>query len=591
VSRKRKPAPSPVKKSRWLLRVAAPVFAIGVPLAIYIPGWIEAREIEEAPRVSLRDALAARLSCAPLSLQMNVPPAAGRYPGAILVRTPENVLLPVTFEHRPDDLPGPTFELQGAAVTSASAALNGSIGEGFSLDAKADEWLDVTVQLRDGQVIEKSLGEIRASLADNEDVVRLRERGKEPEVVVRAFEAMCDLVLKQRSNLESEQWAKVMDAAVKSGAKLNQDGSLVFKSKAPSVIAFQSQSVRIISDEMSAGQGRVKLDDAIAFAPDPLPDAAPSPTRTLFAGVASSKYLHAKMGDLPAAGNSVSLAASSMKEAGVAQQMILAQKEALKGEALLAWVADVTARSKEMDAGALVFYWVGHSISLPNGQLYLVMGTYRGDLKEDVGTSERRDRLSDPNQPLSGTNIDDLVAAMQAIEDTVTEDVRGLVPLVTVCDLLEEARTPFIILVDGCFPADGIDELRDELYLTEWGDYFGPNLAPDMSRYSKAIGIYGKRPHLTSPNPVILAAVPGSTARVQPHPWSEWDFGPGVAPLASRIAWNVRRFRGSGEALSWGDLLSLLADQRRGIGELSVRGTITWSDFSEFKKMPLLSGQ
>jgi hypothetical protein len=184
--------------------------------------------------------------------------------------------------------------------------------------------------------------------------------------------------------------------------------------------------------------------------------------------------------------------------------------------------------------------------------------------------------------------MDDLLAVMQAVEDLVPAEVPGLVQLVDVHGRLVESGIPFILLVDGCYPSSGMDQLRSELYLTEWGDYFGPGLSPDMGRYSKALAIYGERPYLTNQNPVVLAAKPGTEARVRANPWNEWDFSPRVGPLAGRIASNIRRYRGSGEELSWGNLLRLMSDQIRGLGELDVRGSITWSDFSVFDRLRLL---
>jgi hypothetical protein len=570
------------RKRQWVTGALVLVL-VGVPLAIFVPGWMKSRE---APRVTLREALAARLACSPESLHMNVPPASGRYPGALLVRAPDGLLLPVTFEHRPDGVGAPSFELEGYAVTSASAALSGTVGGGQKFDSDVDELLDVSLQLREGRVIEAPLPSLRERVASDGDVARLRARGRDPEVIVRAYEATCDLVLRQRSEMNAKQWLELRKAALKSSAELREDGSLVFRSKSPSVVAYETLSVGIVADSLGSGEPRVVLTETVAENISGPAKPRASPTTTVFAGVASTR--NPLLGDLPAAQNSLTLMEEAMAEAGVEERVTWASDGLLDKDTLFGWLRGVAERTEKAAAEAVVVYWVGHSVSLSNGQLYLVMGDYQGDLQEDVGSVERRDMLSEEGQPLSGTNIDDLVGVLQAVEDLAPDEVPGLVPLVEVHSFLAESEVPFVILVDGCYPAERMDELREELYLTEWGDYFGPNLSPDMGRYSKALGIFGKRPYLTSPDPVVLAAKPGTLAPIRRHPWNEWDFATGVGPLASRVAWNIRRSRGYSEGLSWGQLLSLIADQKRGLGELSVRGSITWSDFSVFDALQLL---
>lgn len=574
----------PSKRKRWLIPSVLVLAVVGAPLAILAPGWVKNSNPQ---RVTLREALAARLACSPEALHMNVPPASGRYPGALLVRAPGGLLVPVTFENRPDDFAGPTFELEGTAVTSASAALSGTFGGGFRMDSSADEWLDVSLQLREGRVMEASLPDLRKRVQSDGDVVRLRERGRAPEIVVRAYEATVDMILKNRSEMHSKQWLELKNAALKSSAELKEDGSLILRSKSPSVVAYETLAISIVSDSMAAGQQRVVLSATLADNGASKATPKPSSARTVFAGVACSRYLHRQLGDLPSAGSSLVLMEEAMTEAGVGQSVSWVKSEILDKEALVTWARSAISEAKRSNAEALAVYWNGHSVSLPNGQLYLVMGNYEGDLKKDLGTAERRDLLSAEGQPLSGSNIDDIVRAVQAVEDRVPADVQGLVPLVAVHDLFAEGGLPFAILVDGCYPAAGMDQLREEMYLTDWGDYFGPNRSPDMGKYSKALGIFGQRPYLTSSNPVILAAKPGALASVRSHPWNDWDFSAGVGPLASRVARNIRRCQGSGEELTWGRLLSLISDQKGGVGELSVTGSITWSDLAVFDGLRL----
>jgi hypothetical protein len=83
-----------------------------------------------------------------------------------------------------------------------------------------------------------------------------------------------------------------------------------------------------------------------------------------------------------------------------------------------------------------------------------------------------------------------------------------------------------------------------------------------------------------SANPVILAAKPGTFAQPWPDPDLDWSQ---VGPLSARITNYVRASVWDEQPPTLGEVLSNVTDYK-GTGEISPKGSISWSDFEPIKK-------
>ena len=149
---------------------------------------------------------------------------------------------------------------------------------------------------------------------------------------------------------------------------------------------------------------------------------------------------------------------------------------------------------------------------------------------------------------------------------------------------------PFAIVVDGCYAADAISKLREELRFTPWGDYYGDADSPmrEIHEYQQALRAYGEAPYLRSANPVIFAARPGTLAIVARHPFFDGDLVGGVGPLAAKLGGTYQYALEHREDLSLGVWLRRITDFA-GTGELDVKGSISWSSFDALWVLPMLS--
>ena len=119
-------------------------------------------------------------------------------------------------------------------------------------------------------------------------------------------------------------------------------------------------------------------------------------------------------------------------------------------------------------------------------------------------------------------------------------------PLQDLYAQLDRTRIPFALIVDGCLPG---------------------SQAPD--------GAY-----LRTGNAVVLAAKPGAFAEPWPNPDVDWGE---VGPLSARITNYVRASVWDPDPLTLGEVLSNVTDYKR-VGEISSKGSISWSDFAVLKK-------
>jgi hypothetical protein len=88
-------------------------------------------------------------------------------------------------------------------------------------------------------------------------------------------------------------------------------------------------------------------------------------------------------------------------------------------------------------------------------------------------------------------------------------------------------------------------------------------------------------PYLHRRNLVILAAKPGTFAQPWPDPDLDWSQ---VGPLSARTTNCLRASAWDQDPPTLGEVLSNVTDYK-GTGEISPKGSISWSDFDSVKKL------
>lgn len=582
-----------VSSSRWL-KLAIGVVSLAV---LGIGGlFVANRYVRAKPAARLLQvALADQFNSTPDSVIPNLPSRAGRYPGAVLAVTEKGAELLVRSGERPEKDPGVSGSLQAVQLADRSVVWQ-LTGKLFGGELQGEGLASVEVDLENLRIFEAEAATLAEALRSDESVNRARSTGQSVTVVTRAYEAIPVITVRQGSAASVEEWAEIESELTGFTGEVGDDHSVVFRSKEPQVVAYETSEVRLIAGNFSDGQSRLELKRRPG---GPGPRALPSPAD--FGGVtlgkdvqiaafASSTYVNAAFGDLPEAVSSANLVGELFRELGARQlDTGLMLRGRLTTEAFAAARARLLEQVRASSPAAVVFYYAGHAVAGEGGSQYLVMGDYKGTLAEDLAQSSPFVPPADESSPLAGSNLEDLMKVVAAASQELATSVPGLVAVADLHREFSAAGVPFALVIDGCYEAEAMDELRQQLSLTAWGDHFGEQhqLGADTRAYQEALRAYGEAPYLRGSNPVIFSARPGTLAVPVRHPAFESDLVPKVAPLAAKFLGTYLNALESQESLSLGLWLRRITDFA-GTGELSVRGSISWSDFDALRQLPLL---
>lgn len=544
----------------------------------------------------LQSALADQFGSDAGAIVPNVPARSGRYPGAVLAVSAKGSELLVRRMERPEAAPAASGSLKGVQLSEASAAWQ-LAGHAFGARLEGNGNAAVEIDLQDIRIFEQEAGKLAADLRSDESVNRARASGQPVVVVTKAYEAVPLVKIRQGSGAKAEDWAKLKGELTKAKGELSEDNSVVFRSVAPQVVAYKTSEVKFIAGSFSAGDVKLELKRRLVTAgtwtaPQPADFGAKAAGGDVaFAVIASSTYTNQSFGDLPAAAASVALVGDLFQAAGAKPlETGLDPSARLTTEAFAAARARLFAAVKAGKPRAFVLYYSGHAVSGTAGAHYLVMGDYQGKLADDLKQTSPFVPPRGPTNPLAGSNIDDLAKVIAAAGQELATSKPGLVSVADLHWELSEAGVPFAIVVDGCYAAEAMNKVREELRLTPWGDYYGPDDGGprELQEYQRALRTYGEAPYLRSANPVIFAARPGTLAPVVRHPFYDGDLLSGVGPLAAKLGGTYLYAVENREELPLGIWLRRITDFA-GTGELDVRGSISWSNFDSLRAVPMVS--
>ena len=532
-------------------------------------------------------------------IELNLPPSGGRYPGSVLLSPQAGQVLPLRRVFRPENLPRTTsnisITLSGQTQSELVSQLLGN--------SRASAGVDIQIDLKDLRLFEIDVNaKFKRSLLKDKSIYRAEKRKQKPRAIVRAYEALLTYTLRKNDAYRQEIWDRIQKDALSVGGRLTNEGGITLESKQPSVIAYESLSVKYIVNNLNAGSpDEVVLEEHLVDADSrtnlSLQDLNLQPANKAMTYLAwgNTEYESEYFGNLNVVSSSIDLFSGVMEQSGGLPLLRGTNPENLTSDQMDEMLDKaVAALKRQRRKTPFVFYYVGHAVAGPNGHQYLVLKDYRGNPAEDIGENYlyglSREQLEVPSSPVSGSNFSDLFDVANALKTTYPEEIEGLYPVSEIERRLGEAGVPMVVLVDACFSVEQMEQLRMALSLTPDGDYYGPSNfgGPDeVLRYAKAIRRFGNVPYLNSLNPVILSAAPGSIAVVVPDPLPGLFKPNRVAPLARKIYTQFENVLIAGTAISLGDFFYSIVDIKE-LGEVRIKGSISWSDFSKVNKVGFL---
>lgn len=572
--------------------VLTSIVVVGIVGMIAVFLWQRQPELD-----SVRDTLGRAFNRPAELIELNLPPADGRYPGAVILTPKPGQTLPLRRAYRPAQTPRHTTSIRVSIVDDAQLALaNPFIGR---IVSAGDVAVDVT--LDDLRVFETDLYQLKKDLLATKEAYRAQKRGLNPRVIVKTYEALVSWHIRRGGSLSADVWENIRNKLMGVGGHIIDTGSVTFEGGNPMAIAYETMTVEYVATTLSAGKpDEVELRNALAVNATASEldvsayDFVVGAPDVRYVTLGNSRYQNEDFANLRAVEPSMQVVERVFKKVGAKPLLTTQFPDVLNESTIDEALSQIIGELRTTTPPLFVLYYVGHAVASRGGALHVVTGDYNGNLQEDLGEDLMvgllGTQLDEPTSPVKGTHTSDLLDVLTAIQTEAPSAPKGLYPVSMIAKRLEDTGIPFVILVDACFEHAQLERLRSTLNLTQSGDYYGPGAhggPAEERRYSSAVRQFGAAPYLRSANVVIFSATPGTVARVVPDPRPTWGSIQHVGPLALRIHRQFETAVAQTESLTWGDFVQSMVDVKT-LGELRVRGTVSWSDFSVVSRIPML---
>lgn len=550
------------------------------------------------PRLFVRNAdLRSRLAAA-LSLPkaraadffLNLPPAVSRYPGTILATDQMFILNPVDANDQ-DVHAGGNFQLTADDQVAGNAL--GSLGVSWLNEAASSKQeIGLELQVTDGKVLEMDVTALKRRLLDSQEAQNAANKGTDPVIITRAYQGRLTYVLRRKGSDQGSVWNKAPQANVNEGhfridASRAQQGEVRVEILDPVIFAFEASSAHYILTHLG-----VEPSDVVLSPIRPKGDtksgtatvAEPSTPWTLVT-IASGHYPRLATLRQDWNADSANLAGNTLAQyAPVARlDLVSTEEQPLTEEGVHTFLSEVASAVQANHSRFLIAYYVGHTMTWPSGDIALILGS-ASSIPSNLHS--RSPALLDQ---AVGTQIGDLARLANALDANLETLPEGFLPLRGLYAQLAQTHIPFALLVDGCLRMDEFERMRTELgIVSDRGQnvfvYVGPEggETDSLSRFGTLLEhVADTQPYLHSNNLVLLAAKPGTYANARPNPDNAWDE---AGPLAARLTDLYRASRFDDDRPTLADLIRRVTDFT-GVGEISPKGSISWSNPAEFNRV------
>ncbi|QFU05032.1 hypothetical protein FIU82_08380 [Pseudoalteromonas sp. THAF3] len=537
-----------------------------IGVAVFVIGDIQKKTI--------KDSIASTLNVDSSKIILNLPPKNARFPGTIL--SPNKSSLMVYTAGNLDDesvLKGEKFSVE--AIVNDMSSVQGA-GQSSLLNSafSNDEQLEVTLKIKDAYVAELPVGALKERINENELVQTAMKKNIDPIIVSRAYIGKIEYVVRALS----EAGIKALAEISKTGYEVektrlgsfnfsdNIEGrrEISFSINAPIIFAYEVMGASRVATDLS-DQGELVLNELSARRVKEIRDEnslrAQKNHKSFGAiTIANAHYENFSSLNVPQATQASILMERLFESYNpvFTKQLNSTKEMPLSDERLLDWTIDLTLELLQNPVDHLVVYYTGHGLSLPNGEIVLLQGNVNKDYAE---------------------------RAAKNYKPSLSESGDGLILVEQLYNALAMTNVPFTLIIDACYPNDEMaaaltrvsmllgDKEGDELY------YIGNNalITDELSDIGKVMRQIGSRfEYRQQDNAVIFSSKPGAKSGFKPNPID--PYGLELPPLAARILKFNDYIDHDGKKIKLADIIRMNIDSVNGIGEISLSGSITWSN-------------
>ncbi|WP_430409285.1 hypothetical protein [Kordia sp.] len=529
----------------------------------------------------LKDSLSSILNISPDNLILNLPPSGSRVPGSVLLPYNNSYLIYNLNDHSDSDLiKGKTFSVMGEINDFSKITSNPSSGIMESVFSNSQHF-KVLIKIDEGQVSELPINRLKEIVSESKDVIGAINEKKQPIIIYKAYSGIVSYVISAKDekgidllndfNEDVKELSKKMPK-IEIKSSLKKEKSISFKLTEPVIIAYEALLIDFVINNLSIDDIKpiltpITVDELEAIESknsDKISKKNEKKNWGLIT-IASGHFKNMASLDAPEAKQSADLVKDILNKYApkFIKSLHSSEDDELTDDELLDWTIDLTMEMLNNPVDYLLIYYVGHGVSLPNGEIVLLQGNLNKDF------AERAIENITPNTSSSGD---------------------GLLLTETLYNSFEMTGIPFTLFLDACYPNAEMQKALQRVSMTLGSEdgtnliYYGNEdfITDEMSEISNVLSEIGNRfQYRTNKNPIIFSSKPGAKAIFQDNPISYYSTG--VAPIAKRLI-NYSQYNNYQNPISLYQLIRNTTDLRQGIGEISLGGTITWSNFDDMKK-------
>lgn len=529
---------------------------------------------------TLKDAIASTLNVESSKLVLNLPPKNVRYPGTIL--SPNRSSLMVYTAGNLDDesmLKGERFSIEAVVNDMSNVQASGQntlINSAFS----NGEQLEVMLNIKDAYIAELPVGVLKERINSNDLVRAAIKKEIDPIIVSRAYVGKVEYVIRALSEAGIEALVDMSKTAYNTRkARLgsfkfsdNIEGrkEISFSIESPIIFAYEVMEASRVATDLS-DEGELVLNELSARRLKEIREEnvlRDQTTRKTFGAVtiANAHYENYSSLNVPQAKEASGLMSQFFEsyDPAFVKQFNSSKGKPITDDNLLDWSIDLTLDLLENPVDHLVVYYTGHGLSLPNGEIVLLQGNVNKDYAE---------------------------RAAQSYNPSNSEPGDGLILVEQLYNAIAMTNVPFTLIIDACYPNDEMadaltrvnmllgDKEGSELY------YVGDNalITDELSDIGKVMRQIGNRfEYRQQDNAVIFSSKPGAKSVFKPNLID--PYGLDLPPLAARILSFHDHIDGTGRKTNLADVIRKSIDSVNGLGEISLNGSITWSNLEVMRE-------
>lgn len=512
----------------------------------------------------LKQSLAKQFQVPEDFIYLNIPPANGRYPGAIFLH--DHTIIPIEFAQKDDQklVRGSVVNITLDATAEANSG--GSLRMGFLGQlVESGRTKVLKVSIAEVRMVEMRGEDIKQALLNSQSAKNASMQNQPVYIVTRAYEGVITVNLSAKNSSTAEVMAddiarSIPNSEVKVQGASNNDDMVTVQFATPTVFAFEVQKANYIMTHLGLEPNDVRLTPVnseelpIDNAQDKTDSLAIKSPKWQLAVISSGYYpffSNAKQPWNAYCAKTVTECLSLYHPTKVVK-MEATRENPLSASKVMRFADDLLQQGSKSNLDLLVVYYIGHMMTKENEDIVLMQGEAKA---YDTNFSEE-----------------------------------GFLHLIDLYHALENNSFPFVLLVDGCLPSTQFESFRQSLGFDLMDGssqmiYLGPEeiITNELTDFADGLRNYANRhTYLKESNPVILAAKPGTVAKGYNDP--KFFFGPYHAPIAEKIRRLSMLSVGEAYPPSLVQFLKSLASFR-GVGEISATGSISWSDFEVLDKI------